>query len=153
MRRGLGTNVRVQGSAPCTEDEIRKEDFGLLGTPQDMQARISHARVYDASLETMLRKARDFVYKKGYSLKYWGVEDLLKTRSLAMTQVRYSVFPTLFQANLHVERLLATCTSWSRHLQDVCTRCTSRVRAWRLEGHISAPYPTSLCPWRRQCRE
>jgi hypothetical protein len=85
--RGILSNVRVQGLAPCTEDTVLKQDFALLGTAHDMLARVTLARAYTSSLESSVRKARDLIYKKGYSLKYRGVEELLKAQSLAPTQV------------------------------------------------------------------
>jgi hypothetical protein len=103
--RGLLSGVRVQGDSPCTEDTVAKEDFGLLGTPEDMQARVALARHYTPSLAKNIQKARDFIYKKGYAIKYRGVEELLKAQSWSATRVRrfarmiwIKVFTNMFQS-------------------------------------------------------
>lgn len=69
------------------EDTTPKNKFGLLSTLQDMEHHITCARLYTPSLEKTVCKACNFIYRKGYSLKYWGIEDLLKAESLSVTQI------------------------------------------------------------------
>jgi hypothetical protein len=111
--RALAAGTRMQGLTPCTEDEIPKEEFGLLGTQADMDARLALARKHTPLLEADLRKARDFVYKKGYSVKYQGVEQLLKSKSLTLTEVFIHFLCPPSRAHLHItECVLALGSFW-----------------------------------------
>jgi hypothetical protein len=79
--------VRDQGLAPCVEDEVPKAKFDLMGTPEDMAARIRLARSDTKGDQQDVKYQRDLIYKKGFQVNYSGKKDRLKARSLCPTRV------------------------------------------------------------------
>jgi hypothetical protein len=73
---------------PCVEDTIPQDKFELLGTPEDMKARIDLARTDVDDVQKAVEYARNLIYKKGFAVNYSGKLDKLKSRSLVPTRVR-----------------------------------------------------------------
>lgn len=84
MYRVLLATVRDKGFCPCPRCEILKSKFDKTGLIHDMRARITRARIY---LSRKIRRARNFIYNKGYAVGGTVVERVLKATSLVPTIV------------------------------------------------------------------
>jgi hypothetical protein len=88
MFRALIATIRDKGLTPCVNDTIPQAEFHLVGTPQDMAARITKARANIKGDQKDVEFQRNLIYKKGMNVSYSGKQDKLKARSLVPTRVR-----------------------------------------------------------------
>jgi hypothetical protein len=66
----------------------------MMGMRQDMQQRISRARVNDNNLRDKISRARSLIYEKNYAVTSGLVDVILKEESLVPTDVRHFQFVT-----------------------------------------------------------
>ncbi|KAI0056519.1 hypothetical protein BV25DRAFT_1893990 [Artomyces pyxidatus] len=114
--------IRNLGGNPCPRCFVRKEDIHLFGTPDDM-ARRKVVRTDDRDRQRRVRKARNFIYKKGHPIKSIDVERLLKDNSLVPTRCAFSKlsklglnFFKMFAVDLLHEYELGVGKSFFTHL-------------------------------------
>ena len=74
------------GQCPCPRCKIPQDKIRDFATPEDMEIRRTQTRRDDEDRQRKVKKAREFIYKKGYVVGSSHVEDLLKGESLVPTE-------------------------------------------------------------------
>ncbi|KAJ3548000.1 hypothetical protein NMY22_g1435 [Coprinellus aureogranulatus] len=78
----LLATIRDKGLCLCPRCLVSKDKVEFMGRVRDLQLRVSHAREY---LWDKVKKARDYIYKKGRGIKSTFVEAQLKETSSVPT--------------------------------------------------------------------
>jgi hypothetical protein len=81
--------MRNRGDCTCPRCTIPRKEFDKLGQHHDLKGRITRARSY---LGSLIERARECIYKLGYSVTAAGIERMLKPLSLVPTTVRQATW-------------------------------------------------------------
>ncbi|KAJ7101024.1 hypothetical protein C8R43DRAFT_1048129 [Mycena crocata] len=86
----LLATIRNLGRCPCPRCLVTKDQLDQLGTVRDDKNRVSHARVDDEHRQSLIERARGWIYRKAKVIKSKWVEDALSPLSWVPTTNAFS---------------------------------------------------------------
>lgn len=83
--------IQFLAECPCPLCYIRKDQIAQMGTKLDSKRR-SVFREDSHAIRSTIKRARDYVFLKGYNIVSKGIRNMLQQKSLQAMRVRSNVY-------------------------------------------------------------